>query len=529
MTVHTIDIDKLCLFLKKPKSEFNSIISYNNHYIEYSTDKIESCSKFNNNIKSNINDFFDKIRLVNGDSNYYIESICEYLCGNFDLYCSKHDLSNIIKIINNNNQIYNTYKNTIYDNIISTKFLINKKEYTLQNIVKLFFNDITVNNKLMLLNTLLSNNKLDIIYNKILQDDNVILKLLHEFQHNEIDINNIIKYNETLDIFVFNKFKNYYKNKYSTINSTNTTFNDTEINNDIEIINKLLNNNLDKNNITRIMLLTIKTLLDNVKSNYYDNNNYRKINIKNETSKYTNFDITNVNKNNTYFDVKNSNEIMYNYKELDKHIDIHTDMFTCYYNARYPDRNISYDYVQSSMFVKTSFLQQQYCIHMSVIQYVVLDIIINNKFKIFQYHDFDDLNIDNNVLKIIISGFIKIELLFNYKTGFILNNSFEHDNPTFSIYYLLMNQLNNNINTNDNKIVCDDKFTRFDNLINIVHNHIKNSCMVYKDSLYDELQNKIDNYSENDVFYVIELLLDDNKIYKQTIDENGYSRVIYKI
>lgn len=524
MLTHSINIDKLCSFLNKPKSDFNSIINYNNYYNDYSNDKSLYYKNINNTIISNINEFFNKIKLVNGDPNYYIESICGYICSDFELYCSKNQLTSILKISNSNNfnnQFYDTFINIICSNIIYTSFLINNQLYSLNNIIDLFFNDITVDNKLILLNTLIPINKLSNIYNKLLLDDNVILKFLHNTCCGDINVSNIIKFNYNININIFNKIKLFFINKYSIINCVNTSFDNTNITNDLGIINNLIY----YNNIPdyKMVLLSIKHFLFDINNNFCDNSNYQKISFCNKSQKYNNTDINNFNKNLAYFDIKYSNDIMYPYSNLHNDIDLHTDLFSCYYDARFPDRDISYDCVKSSIFVKTLFLKKQYCIHMSIAQYIILDFIITNKSNIIYYHDFHHFNLDNKLVKNIIAGFLKINLVFNYKSGFVLNDHFEHNNPTFSIYYLLLNNFNNHdINAKH------DNLNKIDKLFDIVENYFKNNLVVYKDNIINELGYKINDCDDNDIFYVIELLIDNNKIKKCVFDENGYTKILYK-
>jgi hypothetical protein len=118
-------------------------------------------------------------------------------------------------------------------------------------------------------------------------------------------------------------------------------------------------------------------------------------------------------------------------------------MYKSYYKARFPDRVIEYDLINSTLIVKMNF-DQTYFIHMALLQYIVLDQIISSSSKqnISAIDISERLNIPLANLSDTFNSLLKIKIikrltLQNSDIQFASNNEFTFDKKKLSISGLI--------------------------------------------------------------------------------------------
>jgi predicted transcriptional regulator len=113
-------------------------------------------------------------------------------------------------------------------------------------------------------------------------------------------------------------------------------------------------------------------------------------------------------------------------------------MYKSFYSARYPDRDFEIDFIKSNLITKITCLSKDYYIHLALIQYVVLDIIVNSLEGICAKEISTTLNIKLSLLNEAFNSLLKIKIIKrNSDTKFIFNNEFTYDKSKISIFGLI--------------------------------------------------------------------------------------------
>jgi hypothetical protein len=391
------------------------------------------------------------------------------------------------------------YIKYVYDEIFNKKRL-NQDNKTfieffqinlLKSNISTFVILLTILNKIKKYNN--DNNILNIIEEEIgeLFDDEKYVKNLINFIQseyisceNEIDIQegNIKKKNIKFLILKMKSggylfFNSYLKNLYEKYSHKIDIL---DIEKDRKFVNYLIfivRENTEKIYlIINKLLLTMKDYLDDMEDSYYNLINYNKIAIKNDTNKYTDKEIDNlkrncVNINITKYIMKENEKI---YKcNIPKEVLIYYDILKSYYNARYLDRIMEIDYLESTIKIKMNF-DKKYTFEMNLFQYSILKLIYDNK-ETKLINIINKTKIECEIVEKIINGFLKIELIKRTDENindikFIINNNFCHEKTNLNIVHKI-----NKININDNNYLFQKNKVIYCNLIDILKK-IKDKC-----------------------------------------------------
>jgi hypothetical protein len=533
-----------------------NLLIYNKCYNEYINNPEQINNFIRDNLISYINKNYSLINLIDVDINYYIDHINLFVGKKFKNVISEINIEHIISLCDyfkkknllnsqnqnqNQNQISNNYIywRNIYNNIIYETILCGEykpfKSINKINLIELLDNLWNNLNFTKLIEFTNSLNKIkflgqnvdqyiNIITNKFDNIDNII-KLIDyinkrfnedqnednqlcyddnsDIENNEMK-NNTSKYNFRFVIdclksngyLLFEEYNKIIKKKYKKIQLIQT------IKIDKRIINYFmyLISQKDSNSVNRKVneiLIRLKNYLQDIEESYYNNIGYQKINVKQESDKYKSIDISSYNRTNSTFTIFkysniNSNNII-DFK-MNSQIDPYFDIYKAYYSSRYPDREIEFDPIQSTMIVKLIFLEKIYYIHMALIQYIVLDKIFkvdsNNGLNIKEISEKTNISIQN--LQETINSLLHIKLIKRSTNVssienmiFYINYDFVHENNKISINSLI-------IPTNQEEKEIKKEFLHDRNIIILsnIYDYIKKNKTFTLDVLYDEMNKK---------------------------------------
>ena len=518
---------------------------YQNVFKEYLKDP----NNLINLIIKEINDYFIK-EDYNLDSNcneinYYIDKIVLLSNKNFRELLNELKIDHLLKILEYNNpkkiNYYKLFNDHYYTQIY--KILVNKKINNEMNLHEFINNNWTKINFIKLLDLFKNigifkyfkyNTSMyeDIISEKFDNCENIkkLINYLNEYNHvieENISYSNysfIIDNLKSNGILFFQEFFKYLKLKYNEeLIIEKLKHDETLVYEFIKIISKKEHNNI--NRFVNELLLKIKYYINDLIDNYNNNIAYKKINIKLESDKFKNIEIADYNRNITNFKI-----LKYNYLEteiikdciINNNIDIFISIYKSYYKSRFPDRFIDIDLLYSTIIIKLKF-DKLYYIHLTILQYIVLDLINKNENGILLIEINNICKIPFKYLELIINSLLKIQLI--KKNGeninnliFILNKDFESDNKKISICSLIQVS-----DEDDNKKITEflhDKKTII--LCNII-DFIKKNSLVPKDILLDQIKYKIPFKIEEELFdEVIELGKSKEYLKVKEVDNNIY-------
>jgi hypothetical protein len=292
------------------------------------------------------------------------------------------------------------------------------------------------------------------------------------------------------------------------------------------------------NRVVNEMLIKIRDYLYDIEDSYNANQDYQRIKIDLQSEKYRDFDLSSLRRDKHNFailkylfgDDTNLKSNFDNYK-LNKNIEPYFDIFRAYYSNRYPDRKISFDMIKSSITVELSY-DKTYYIHMSMIQYIILDIVMNNPngLTIGEIHKFTGIPIGN--LKEPINSLLKIKLIGKTSgtsidtVKIIENPNFNYEKNKISIYSLV--QTDKSDTKSDNKpreFLHDRNIIVYANLIDWV----KKNKFFYKDTIIESIKYKIPFGITNDQLdYAISQGLKDDIIKEISVNKTEYSDHMYQ-
>jgi hypothetical protein len=199
-----------------------------------------------------------------------------------------------------------------------------------------------------------------------------------------------------------------------------------------------------KTNINRYVneiLLRIKSYLYDVEDSYNNNYSYYKIKINGTSEKYKNANLALYKRDISTFQILKYNfapDNLLTSNFLSDNLRPYIDMYKSFYSARYPDRDFEIDFIKSNLITKITSLSKDYYIHLALIQYVVLDIIMNNKEGVCAKEISATLNIKLSLLNEAFNSLLKIKIIKrNSETKFVFNNEFSYDKSKISIFGLI--------------------------------------------------------------------------------------------
>ena len=400
-----------------------------------------------------------------------------------DYGCEYNNSSSNYKIL------MDKYYKLFNNQIISGRYGKSNKlisEYMLNNWVQINFDSLL--NYTEILSKLKYHNFPTTEYDLIIQTkfDDVanITKLLDYIKKNfilkkeeNLDINSLTESNELNNFQQFNfryivselksngflLFEQYFKDiqtRYANSIPIDMVYKDLKITRYfITIISQKPNTNV--NRYVNEILIKIRSYLLDLMDSHYNNIAYQKIKVRPTSEKYKNVDISNFRR-----EISTFKSLKYNFspeqvissssssssssdntntksnlliccadKEIPSNLSPYLDMYKSYYKARFPDRVIEYDLINSTLIVKMKF-NQIYFIHMALLQYIVLDVIMKMA-NISATNISDKLNIPLANLSDTFNSLLKIKIIKRINSNddicFMLNNDFTFEKNKLSI------------------------------------------------------------------------------------------------
>ena len=423
--------------------DIKSLIQYQNFFCDINTTE-KIIQYVDNMIIEYIDDFNIKLNSLKIDINYYIEQIYIFVDKKMiDVY-KFLDIDHLISAIdyNNDSSFYKIkcqyFYDYLYEKIFNSKYkFFNKSnESTLYDLFISNYNNITFDNIInfyFILNKFKYYNKnidkFTIIISDEFDKNTNIVKLLKYINNHLIlsygydtpskmynTIQSIIDNLKSNGFLLFEQYFKIIKEKYKI----SSTYNILEIQKDIALVRffMVIITKKDNNNVNRYvndMLIKIKEYLYDIEDNYNNNIAFRQINIQIKSKKYTQSDINKVKRNICNFKILQYSNIEDNMPEkytMNHNIEIYYDIYKSYYKLRYPNRKIDFDIIKSTIISKIKFLDKSYIIHMSIIQYMVLDLIYNSNDTGISVFDISKLlNIDLVVLQNTFNSLLKIQII----------------------------------------------------------------------------------------------------------------------
>ena len=385
--------------------------------------------------------------------------------------------------------------------------------------------------------------------------------------------NDDLKYNfrfiiDNLKSSGFLLFEQYYKNIQSRYEQINIDM----LNRDLKLVRHfmIIISHSEQSNVNRYVndiLIRIRNYLFDLQESYYNNQTYQKIKIRTESDKYKDCDMNCYNRELTNFKmfkynyctnsdnilarahnlesceiititttssesaVQNQNLII-DYKNISKNLTGYLDIYRSYYKTRYPDREIEYDLIDSTIIVKMKFNEKAYYIHMALIQYIILDKIMENPTGLTVQSISELLGIPASKLNETFNSLLKIRIVKRTSgtndissVKFILNKDFTFEKNKLSISGLVKKEIT------DTKPV-QREFLHDRSMIilcNLIYYAKKNTYFT-RDTIMEQLSYKIPfKLTEEQVNNAIDKALADDYIKIQEIpNTNGTIDIMYQ-
>ena len=444
------------------------------------------------NIKLHIDTIYKKINVDNADINYFLEHICENNKIKFISVIDLLEINHIIKMLDygKNDKTPTTFKCLMDDyyklfnnQILNGKYGKSNKlisDYMGDNWNQISFENLLAYSEILsklkyYKSDLDFSSKYELIFQNKFDDISNITKLLDYIkktfilrkEDEIIDINELTETNnltsyeqynfryiiETLKSNGFLLFEQYFKDiqsRYANQNQIDILYKDIKITKYfITIISQKENTSVNRY-VNEMLIKTREYLLDLMDS-HYNNIAYKKIKVRATSDKYKN-----VNMESYLREITNFKVFKYNFcpqtqhtldanpvnpanptnpvnpliesKEIPINLAPYLDMYTSYYKARFPDRKIEYDLVNSTIIVKMKFGTgsdiKQYFIHMAILQYIVLDQIMKGIINLSVLEISEKLGISLEDLTDTFNSLLKIK---------IIKRKIEKDNIYFAI------------------------------------------------------------------------------------------------
>lgn len=554
--------------LLNPELE-NDILTYQNNFLMYHIDPDKLKDILEEKIIIYIDSIYFKLNIKDVEINYYLEHINNSSILKFQEIIKILQIDHIISMMDHGSKnkiifkyFLEKYYKYFYFKVINGTYLLKNEKKTLIELLDENWSTINFDNLINFTTTL---NKM-----KYFEQDISSYSIIYENKFNLKEnikklvsyiINNFVDQSELEENYNFEN-ENYSTKKYNfrfiidnlksngfslfeeyrdqIINRYKNSLNIEKIKNDKKIIFYFMRiisqqNSTSVNRSVNEILIKIRDYLYDLEDSYNNNRDYQKIRIEAQSEKYKNLDLTTLKREKFSFTTLKyifGEETINNYK-LNTNIEPYFDIYRAHYQNRYPDRQIAYDIIKSSITVELKYEEKIYYIHMAIIQYLVLDRIFNNPNGLNLDQISEQTNISINLLKQTINSLIKIKLIGKTKETdlkkiiLIKNSNFSYDNNKISIYSLIQLE-KNDIDTVKSKEYLHDKNTIiYCNLIDWV----KKNKFFYKDTIIDCIKYKIPfNVKEEQIEYSINKALNDNIIDKVNISTNLYDeeRIMYK-
>ena len=373
-------IEKINLFVEK---KFKDIIGEINL-----THIISLCDYFNKQNKS-INNIQNNLMITN----YYLYWRNEYykmvwdniFCGSYKIFGS-NDIKTLIVLIENN---WNKIK---FDNLIGFSNSLNKIKFLSQNVneyIKLISNKFDETENLAKLIDYIQKKMQYQNHDSISNSDSEeeTLNYFDNYQKEAKSPNLKYNYRFVIDCLksngylLFEEFNKIIKIRYKKSQQIETIRTDKRIVNYLIYLISQKDSNMTNRKVNEL-LITIKNYIDDIEESYYNNIAYRKITVRQESEKYKSVDLSLFNRENSTFTIfKYSNTTQNNINKfaLCPQIEPYFDIYKSYYYSRYPDREVEFDPIKSTLIVKMIFNSKPYYVHLALVQYIVMDKLLKVK------------------------------------------------------------------------------------------------------------------------------------------------------
>ena len=532
------------------------IMEYTNIFENNYNNPTMTSEYLKNQIENYILKNHEKINVHQADINFYIERINFFVWNKFSDVMKDIGINFVLELCdygtmkNENYLKWRTYYyECIYKYMLYGKFIpfdTNVGELNLFDLIVNFWSLISFDNIMDLVNTL---NKIKYFsfpvddYIKMiiekLENSQDIVKLLNfinegfnnfdseanndcelydlKMTHSRFNIRFIIDNLKSNGYLLFEEYKKYFLNKYKKSQKIETIINDIKLVKYFMYIISKKDSNATNRQVNEL-LINMQNYLYDIEDSWNCNKGYQLINIIQKSDKYKLMDLSNLDRTKAHFNI-----LRYSYVEqnqliefkLTESIEPYFDIFKAFYKSRFPDRDIEFNPITSTLIIKVSFYDKPYYIHLALIQYIVLDLIYKapSESGISVKKIFDLTKISEKYLLDTLNSLIKIKLIkrtnidfdsisnsisnsnsnSNYDFNplnlikFYINWDFTHENNKFSIAGLLpKNIVQDNIETN--KEFLHDRTTI---VLANVYDYIKKIKHFNKTILYENIKNNI--------------------------------------
>jgi hypothetical protein len=452
--------------------QLDPLIEYQILYKQYEKDPEAVKTFVKKRIDENFSKMCEKIFIEKADINYIIGKLDFYEDNKFRDKLKNISIDTLIMMMDYNldvKQNYNYIKKYYYSLLFGIincniyEYLVNQMDkITIDNFVKLSkiitkisYNDINIDSykklisdkfdDIVLIKKLINFIKENIIDFKDTDMENSkshnFTELIHKY-----DIRFIIDNMKSNAYLLFEEYYKYVKARYLNYKGSITAFPIKELRNDIKLVKyfMFLISIKDKTNINRYVneiLLRIKSYLYDIEDSYNNNYSYYKIKISGTSEKYKNINLALYKRDISTFQILKYNfapDNLLTSSHISDNLRPYIDMYKSFYSARYPDRDFEVDFINSNLITKITCLSKDYYIHLALIQFIVLDIIVNSVEGICAKEISATLNIKLSLLNETFNSLLKIKIIKrNSETKFVFNNEFTYDKSKISIFGLI--------------------------------------------------------------------------------------------
>ena len=407
---------------------------------------------------------------------------------------NKIDFTNLIEFTNSLNKI-----NFLGQNVDEYITMITNKFDNIENIKKLLE---YINKKLQYTSTFQQNNNLSDTETSNELDDLDINELTSNTNTSKYNFRFVVDNLKSNSYLLFEELNKNIKIKYKKPQTIQIIKTDKRIINYFLYLISHKDSNTTNRKVNEI-LIKMKNYLVDIEESYYNIFAYRKISVKQESEKYKFIDLSSYNRENTSFTIfkySNLNQTNINVFNLTSKIEPYFDIYKSYYKSRYPDREIEFDPIQSTMIVKMIFLTKPYYVHLALIQYIVLD-------KLFNQIDgnglgIKDISTQTNIpiknLQETINSLLHIKLIKRSINAtsvldmkLFINYDFVHENNKISICSLVVKkeEKEEHEENDDKKEFLNDRNTI---ILSNMYDYIKKNRSFTLDLIYNDMcKNKI--------------------------------------
>ena len=479
--------------------QIDNLCEYQELYKKYQTNSEEVFEIIKSKIYDYIKKNMEKVFIPNVDINYILDKISFYDNIKFYNILKNLQIDNLITMMDYNSidksnyiKIKKYYYSSLDKELTNKTFDILNNEWSKINlesfvkfsaiINKLNYNDINIE-------------KYKNLISEKFDDQSTVIKFIDfikssciDNQDNQEDINEVldterlIKYNfrfilDNMKSNAYLLFEEYYKNiriRYAIYNGTIANFPIDKLRKDIRLTKYFLYiiSNKEKTNINRYVneiLLKTKNYLYDVEDSYNNNYSFYKMKFNATSEKYKNIDLSLYKRDIASFQMLKYNFAPDNLVKVNAklcQLEPYIDMYKTYYSARYPDRDFEIDFIKSTLIVKINSLGKPYFIHLALIQYVVLDIIMNNIEGICAKQLASNINVKLSNLNETFNSLLKIKLIKRTSdTIFTFNEEFTYDKSKISICGLIKKDDKQNEKT-EREFLHDRSIILLCNLVN---------------------------------------------------------------